>query len=82
MAIDTAIKRRAAAGVPFGIGVTPDASKVILWRYTVAWSYYVIPTSSRYPDNILSIPNYNAEIEIPSYDSILHIPYSEIVRSL
>ena len=40
MAIDTALKRRAAAGVPFGIGVTPDSAKGIAWRFSVAWSYY------------------------------------------
>lgn len=42
MAIDTAAKRRAAAGVPFlplGPGVTPDATKAQAWRQQVAWSY-------------------------------------------
>lgn len=42
MAIDSAEKRRSAAGVPFlplGPGVTPNASKDAEWRQQVAWSY-------------------------------------------
>ena len=42
MAIDTAVKRRAAAGVPFlplGPGVTPDAAKPSSWRKQSAWGY-------------------------------------------
>lgn len=47
MAIDSAEKRRAAAGVPFGLGVTPTADKDGEWRAQVAWSFgapiYVVP---------------------------------------
>ena len=42
MAIDTAEKRRSAAGVPFylfGPGVTPNAAKDVEWRQQSAWSY-------------------------------------------
>lgn len=40
--IDTAAKRRSAAGTPFlplGPGVTPDASKPVAWRQQAAWGY-------------------------------------------
>lgn len=40
--IDTAEKRRAAAGVPYlplTPGVTPDATPGIEWRQQAAWSY-------------------------------------------
>lgn len=40
--IDSAEKRRSAAGVPFlplGPGVTPDASQGITWRAEAAWGY-------------------------------------------
>lgn len=40
MAIDSAEKRRAAAGSMFlGYGVTPNSSQDIEWRYQVGWSY-------------------------------------------
>lgn len=42
MPIDTAAKRRSAAGVffiPLGPGVTPNASKPVSWRQQAAWSY-------------------------------------------
>jgi hypothetical protein len=42
MAIDSAEKRRAIAGipsVPFGPNVTPDATPGQAWRQEVAWSY-------------------------------------------
>lgn len=42
MAIDSAEKRRAAAGapfLPFGPGVTPNASPDVEWRYQAGWSY-------------------------------------------
>lgn len=48
MAIDTAAKRRSAAGVPFlplGPGVTPDASKPVAWRQQSAWGYSGIETT-------------------------------------
>lgn len=40
--IDTAAKRRMAAGVPFlplTPGVTPNVSKTAAWRRQAAWSY-------------------------------------------
>lgn len=40
--MDTAEKRRSAAGVPFlpvGPGVTPNAAKPAAWRQQSAWSY-------------------------------------------
>lgn len=37
-----AVQRRAAAGVPFGLGVTPDAAKGEAWRRTVGWSYPLV----------------------------------------
>lgn len=39
MAIDTAKKRRASAGVPLGLGVTPSSLKDLEWRRQVGWSY-------------------------------------------
>ncbi len=42
MAIDTPLKRRAAAHVARnhgGKGVTPDAAQPLAWRQTVAWIY-------------------------------------------
>lgn len=42
MAIDSAEKRRAVAGIaahPMGPAVTPNASKDAEWRQQVAWSY-------------------------------------------
>ena len=42
MAIDTAEKRKSAAGIPFlplGVGVTPNASKDQEWRQQAAWGY-------------------------------------------
>jgi hypothetical protein len=42
VAIDTAAKRRSAAGVPFlplGPGVTPDAAKSVAWRKQSAWGH-------------------------------------------
>lgn len=47
MAIDTAAKRRSAAGVaflPLGPGVTPDATKPVAWRQQSAWGYSGIET--------------------------------------
>lgn len=46
MAIDTASKRRSAAGVaflPLGPGVTPNSAKPVSWRQQAAWSYSGIP---------------------------------------
>ena len=42
MAIDTALKRKAAAAVAlvfFAPGVTPDATKPQAWRQSAAWGY-------------------------------------------
>ena len=42
MAVDTAEKRKAVAGIPYwplSPGVTPNASPGAEWRYEVAWSY-------------------------------------------
>lgn len=42
MAIDSAEKRRSAAGIPFwplSPGVTPNADTDAEWRFEVAWSY-------------------------------------------
>lgn len=42
MAIDTAVKRRSTAGVPFiplGPGVTPNSDKDLAWRQQAAWGY-------------------------------------------
>lgn len=39
MAIDSALKRRSAAGLTVGRGVTPDAAAGAAWRQAVAWSY-------------------------------------------
>lgn len=42
MAIDTAAKRRSAAGIPalpLGPGVTPDASPGQAWRQSAGWGY-------------------------------------------
>lgn len=47
--IDTAAKRRSAAGVPClpqGPGVTPDAGKPIAWRQQSAWGYSGIAAGS------------------------------------
>lgn len=45
MALDTAAKRRAAAGVRRKPGVTPDTTKPVEWRYRVARSHPTIGTS-------------------------------------
>lgn len=48
MAIDTAEKRRSAAGVGYfivGPGVTPNASKDAEWRQQSAWGYSGIPVA-------------------------------------
>lgn len=42
MSIDTAAKRRSAAGIPFlplGPGVTPDATPGQEWRQQAGWGY-------------------------------------------
>jgi len=42
MAIDTAAKRRSAAGIPgipLGVGVTPDTDKDQFWRQCAGWGY-------------------------------------------
>lgn len=46
MAIDSARKRRNAAGVTFPstVAVTPDASEGVEWRASVAWGYYFAVT--------------------------------------
>lgn len=47
MAIDTATKRRSAAGVaflPLGPGVTPDAAKGEPWRRSAGWGYSGVET--------------------------------------
>ena len=49
MAIDTAEKRRSAAGVGFwvsGPGVTPNAAKDAEWRQQAGWGYSGIPAST------------------------------------
>lgn len=47
MAIDSARKRRNAAGVTFPstVAVTPDASEGVEWRASVAWGYYMQPSA-------------------------------------
>jgi hypothetical protein len=50
--IDTAAKRRSAAGVaflPLGPGVAPNASKDQAWRQSAAWSYTGILADSPTP---------------------------------
>lgn len=52
MAIDTAEKRRSAAGVPhlpLGPGVTADASKPAIWRQEACWGYSGIPVNPTPP---------------------------------
>ena len=42
MAIDSALKRRSAAGLPglpLGPGVTPDAARPLAWRQSAGWGY-------------------------------------------
>ena len=41
MAIDTAEKRKAVAGIPFHLflGVTPNVAKDVEWRQEAAWGY-------------------------------------------
>jgi hypothetical protein len=49
MAIDTAAKRRSAAGVPFlplGPGVSPDSDKDAFWRQCAGWGYGGIAAAS------------------------------------
>jgi hypothetical protein len=48
MAIDTAEKRRSAAGTSFRLsapGVTPTVAKDLEWRQQAGWGYSGIPTS-------------------------------------
>ena len=52
MAIDSAEKRRSAAGVaflPLTPGVTPNAAKDVDWRQQAAWSYGGVPVSGEPP---------------------------------
>ena len=52
MAVDSAEKRRAAAGVPFlplGVGVTPNAIKDVQWRQQAGWGYSGIAPSGFVP---------------------------------
>lgn len=47
--INTAAKRRAAAGVaflPLGPGVTPNSAKNAAWRRQACWSYLPVPILS------------------------------------
>ena len=53
MSIDTAEKRRMAAGVPLGWGVTLNLFKDEEWRAQVAGSYIVVVT--RAPDATVGI---------------------------
>ena len=49
MAIDSALKRRSAGGIPFlplGPNVTADALKPVAWRATVGWAYAGISYSA------------------------------------
>lgn len=46
MALDTAAKRRAAAGVRRKPGVTPDAAKPAAWRYRAARNHRAEPTAA------------------------------------
>jgi hypothetical protein len=49
MAIDTAQKRRSAAGCgfsPLGPGVTPDAARPAAWRQQAGWGYSGIPAAA------------------------------------
>lgn len=41
MAIDSALKRRAASGITFPLtpSVTPDSDKDVSWRQTAGWGY-------------------------------------------
>ena len=53
MAIDTAEKRRSAAGVgflPLTPGVTPNAAKDVEWRQQSAWSYSGIAPAGPGPE--------------------------------
>lgn len=52
MAIDTAEKRRSAAGCgafPLGPGVTPDAAKGAGWRQQAGWGYAGIAAADPLP---------------------------------
>jgi hypothetical protein len=64
--IDTAAKRRSAAGVaflPLGPGVTPNAAKNAAWRQQAGWGYSgiaadapVVSTSTLRMSNIYLYP--------------------------
>jgi hypothetical protein len=61
--IDTAAKRRSAAGVPFlplGPGVTPDAAKPVAWRQQVGWGYSGIPAGAGPPPVTPSVRTFAA----------------------
>lgn len=47
MAIDSAVKRRAVAGVtfPLAVSVTPDNDEGETWRSSVGWTYYIEATA-------------------------------------
>lgn len=66
MALDTATKRRAAAGVPFGIGVTPDSTHDVAWRFAVAWSYYPTTAAAGIPP-ITSSPTWRNSLYKPMH---------------
>lgn len=55
MAIDTAEKRRSAAGVAFwvvGPGITPNAAKDVEWRQQSAWGYSGISPTPPTPGGV------------------------------
>jgi hypothetical protein len=49
VAIDTAEKRRAVAGISVGWGITPNVAKDQQWRQEVGWSYPGILAASPTP---------------------------------
>ena len=51
--IDTAEKRRSAAGVPFwvGLGVTPNVAKDAEWRQQAGWGYSGISAGEAQEDD-------------------------------
>lgn len=52
MAIDTAAKRKAAAGMPLPLGpnVTPDSTPGAAWRQTAAYTYSGIAAAAGEPE--------------------------------
>lgn len=75
MAIDTAAKRRSAAGLPFlplGPGVTPDAGKGQAWRQQAGWGYSgILALEVDLPHGVVGV---RARAKVPRLVAVAKVP--------